>query len=253
MSRKMLLYAAPLVLLSVDGQAQVLYDGSLESTMAVQGWVGAALRIDNPFASPSMNELQSLVDSGYRLKTNRYPTEDPLHAGDFNIYAGHTWSGLTLDAAQGFTLSFTLEIKEEAHTSTNRAGYSVLVVSSDPTLSLEVAFWETRVWVYDYVIGGGEDFVQGMGVDLDTTVARNYTLEVLGTGYSLSADGEALFSGDLEDYTPRETTPDPYETPNTVFFSDNTSRAWSDTVLYRVELLTNEAEPIILVDGFESP
>lgn len=248
MTRPTLLLLGPLTLLPLTGHAQVLYDGSLGTTMIDQGWTGAALFIDNPFLFPPplVDNFATLENGAYRLDTT----------SDFDLYAGHGLNLPSLDPDQGYALSFELEIVDEDHLDTNRAGYSVLVVSSDTSRSLEVAFWEDRVWVYDYVEGAGEDFVQGTGTAFDTTVCTTYTLAVLGSGYTLSADGGELFSGQLEDYTGREFplgVPDPYETPNSIAISDNTSRGRSVTRLYRVELLEDEAPDLVLVDGFESP
>jgi hypothetical protein len=134
-------------------------------------------------------------------------------------------SPLLLDTGLGFTLDFTVRVASEAHTSPNRAGFSLLFVGNDPARSLELAFWAGEIFAYDYVAADPDRFVHGAGVLLDTTAAqRTYTLAVANQQFSLSTGGSTLISGALEDYTAQGL---PYTTPNFLFFGDNTSRGAS--------------------------
>lgn len=138
-------------------------------------------------------------------------------------------SPFTLDTAAGFSLSFDLRLASESHSSTNRAGFSILLVGSNTTHSLELAFWGSEVFAYDYVAADADRFVHGAGALLDTTASfRHYVLAVQNQLYTLSSGGSTLLSGALKDYTAQG---QPYTTPNFLFFGDDTSRAASSVEL----------------------
>jgi len=142
-------------------------------------------------------------------------------------------SPLPLDTAAGFDLTFALAVDSEAHTSANRAGYSVVVVGADPTRSLELAFWSGNVWAHDYVASDPDRFVHGLDAAHDTAPLQTYRLAVRSQGYTLSVGGATLLTGSLHDYTPGGA---PYTQPNFIFFGDDTSRGTSVTRLAQVTL-----------------
>ena len=117
-----------------------------------------------------------------------------------------------LNRALGYTLHFSGQVLRETHESRHRAGFTLLVVSDD-LLGLELAFWENEIWAQE---GGSESlFTHAEGAAFDTTAGvTEYELAVLGDVYTLSADGEAILSGMLRDYTAFEGFPDVYEEPN---------------------------------------
>jgi hypothetical protein len=138
----------------------------------------------------------------------------------------------TLNAASGYDLSFRLQIATESHTSTNRGGFSFIVIGSNTAQSLELTFWTNDVWAYTYNSG----FVHGPDFALDTTVVHDYTLQVLNTNFTLFVDGTAVLSGPLQDYLAPTA---PYQDPNTIIFGDDTTEASADVHLFNVKFITN--------------
>lgn len=69
-------------------------------------------------------------------------------------------------------------------------------------------------------------FTQAEGVTVPTTSALiTYTLAVLGDTYALSVSNTVILTGPLRDYTAFAGLIDPYETPNLIALSDNTTSA----------------------------
>ena len=144
------------------------------------------------------------------------------------------FSPVALDAHLGYSVDFSLRVLQESHANANRGGFSLLLVGSQPSQAIEIAFWTDRLFAYEYVNGA---FVQGTGALLDTqSAARSYQLQVQGGQYSLSSNGQTLFGGLLQNYTPQGL---PYTLPNLVFFGDNTSSASA-----RVELGALAISPV---------
>jgi hypothetical protein len=197
-----------------QARAVVLYDAAAGTTPAAQGWTVLA-----GGAAPS----QAVVAGEYRLDTT----------GAGVVAFGHARQQ-PLDTATGFDLAFRLRIDAEAHTSDNRAGYSVLFVGSDPSRALEIGFWSDRVWVYDFDASDPDRFVRGPSAALDTGVMRDWRLAVRNGSFSLWADGNWLLGGALRDYRAEGL---PYTVPGLLFFGDDTSRGSSVSALAQVELL----------------
>ena len=112
-----------LSLLAPTAHAQILYDASLGTTMSAQQWTGFAMPLDDPFAVRAVDESATLDDGAYRLDTT----------SDLDLHAVNRLDPSFLDADRGFALSFELQVLHETHPDTHRAGYSLLMVSSDAT------------------------------------------------------------------------------------------------------------------------
>jgi hypothetical protein len=110
--------------------------------------------------------------------------------------AGYFGLGLaTLDRQAGFTLSLTVRVANESHISGNRAGFSLIALSTDKQ-GIELGFWQDQVWAQN--VG----FTRGENSAFDTSSALvRYDLVVSGSGYALSAGGEPLLNGALRDYS----------------------------------------------------
>jgi len=134
-----------------------------------------------------------------------------------------------LDTVTGFTLQFGLRVISESTNSVNRAGFALLLQGQDQSKSLELAFLDDKVWALQYSLGSPDNgFVQGESAPLDTVSSlRNYSLTVQNNLFSLSADGQALFSGAMRDYPslPGSLGTLVYNQSNFLFFGDNTSQA----------------------------
>lgn len=195
---------------ALAAQAITIYDPALNSKPSTQGW-----------STQGFGFADSIGGGVYGFSTT----------GSLLSQAGSARTApFVLDTQAGFRLDFSLRVVSEVHNPDNqRAGFSFIVTGKDPKNALELAFWDNRVWAYDYKDG----FVPGPGKDLDTKVRRNYALVVGQQQYSFSADGATLFSGALQDYTAQVV---PYATANFLFFGDNTTRASASVELGAIQL-----------------
>lgn len=188
----------------------VLYNGALGTTPDVQG---ALLYLPQNLEDPPVETTQSWA-SGFTTLNTLTKTTD---------LAGYFTSTVTLDRQTGFALNFTTHVLSETHLNNNRAGLNVIAMSND-LQGIELGFWQNRVWAQE---GGAEPnlFTQAEGVTFDTTAITTYTLFIQGSRYALNANGNVILSGLLRDYTAFDGIFDPYETPNFIFFGDDTSSA----------------------------
>ena len=180
---------------------------------------------------------------GWSALSNGLPGTEVISAGHYLLdstgdgvssYGRGRVNATPLDTNAGFTLTFDLRVLSESHSSANRAGFSILMVGSDPTHALELAFWTNEVFTYDYVAADADKFVHGAGALLDTTASfQQYTLKVQNQNYVLSAGAATLITGALKDY--RGQGP-PYTQPNFLFFGDDTSRGAASVELGAIVL-----------------
>ena len=205
-----LLSTAQLTALQPDSpvrQTNVLYDGDLGGTPDTQGFDYLAL-------APSVT--QSFARGVTTLDTT---------AKRFDQAGYFVWDNPPLERESGYSVQFTVQLLEEAHAGPNRAGFSLLVLSSD-LQGIELGFWTDEIWAQE---GGKENlFTHAEGIAFDTTASMiAYELQILDDEYTLSADGLPVLTGPLRDYTAFEGFIDPYETPNLLFLGDDstTSRA----------------------------
>ncbi|MBW4466169.1 MAG: DUF4347 domain-containing protein [Pegethrix bostrychoides GSE-TBD4-15B] len=252
----------------IIGSTTLLYDASLNSTPDAQGWLGVTSGATVSASNGSTN-LNTLVNSG--------------------LYAGYsTVSSQPLDAVQGFVVNFSAEVLAEAiETAANkngdgkpdRAGFSIIVVSSDNTKAIELGFNQVGGQLSIFAQEDGTSqadpsqapnsptgssltlFTQAESALFTPTAGLNsYDLAVSGSTYTLYANGTAILSGKLRDYTafaPTAPIPDPYETPNLIFFGDNTTSAQANINLGSVKVTThsslpaktvNEDTPLVITD-----
>jgi hypothetical protein len=141
-----------------------------------------------------------------------------------------------LDPADGFTLSFELDLHAEDHgTNINRAGFSALIVGED-LFGIELGFWTSEIWSQTLV---GDQFRRGDGIAYDTTIGTIlYDLTISGGDFFLFADGVEIFTGATRDYSAGSAFPDPYEVPSNLFLGDDTGSAGADFTLGRITLTT---------------
>ena len=225
-------FVLPALLVSSGCQpvlGQVLYDGSLGTAPARQGW--ATVSFPLPLATP-------VEDSAVRLDTLAL-------AGELSGFSRTAPSPLVL--TNGFRALFTLRLHEESHNTPDRAGLSVIVLGHDKR-GLELAFWPDRVWAQS----DAPMFKHAEEALFDTTAGFvAYELAFGATGYTLRADGKDLLAGPVRDYTPFVGTFDPYETPDFLFIGDDTTSAKAAFSLRRVEVTVNPpAQPLL---GFSLP
>lgn len=218
--------ALALALVGGTAQAATLYDASLGTAPTAQGWL--ALSLGGTVSAATASGVHSLdTASGTAPQFGYSPLFGPL-----------------LDTDAGFQLSLRLQVLAETHSSPNRAGYSLVMVGSDPSRALELSFWTDRVWAQGVSATDPDRLVHAEEAVFNTSTGLvDYLLTVQGAQYSLSADGAPLLSGALRDYRSEGF---PYTVPNFLFLGDNSSRGTAVTALARVgiEPLPAAAAPV---------
>jgi hypothetical protein len=183
-------------------QAQTLYNSGLGTLPQSQGWLFGAEGI----------YTDTLANNSVLLDTSATTATE----------AGWTFASTPdLNRSNGFTLLFTGMLNAETHTSTNRAGFSIIVLGDD-TNGIELGFWTNTVFAQS----DSPLFTQAENVGFSTTGSFvNYALTMLPTNYILLANGAPILSGPVRNYTAFTGFPNPYRTPNFIFFGDDTSSA----------------------------
>jgi len=123
-----------------------------------------------------------------------------------------------LDRTLGYTLSFGVQIASQTNISNNRAGFSVIALSSD-LQGIELGFWETEIFAQNVGFTHAEGNTSVLGL---TSALTNYDLTILNNSYSLSTNGSEILTGSLRNYSPAGFI---YNSPNFVFLGDNTTSA----------------------------
>lgn len=196
------------------GAVTVLYEGSLNTgTPDTQGF----LYLTNPLLG--VHATQSFTTPVTTLDTTLQMSD---YAGYFAVPVLYP----PLDRVGGYQVLFTVQVMTETHISRNRAGFSLLVMSSDKR-GIELGFWADEIWAQEG--GASQPFTHAEGTTFTTTAdLTSYRLSVLGNSYTLAADGSTVLSGTLRDYTLAPPPPlllNPYNTPNLIFLGDDTSSA----------------------------
>ncbi|MEM8806347.1 MAG: hypothetical protein AAGF01_10010 [Cyanobacteria bacterium P01_G01_bin.38] len=163
-----------------------------------------------------------------------------------------------LDAEKGFTLTFDLEINEEL-SDINRAGFSLIVISNDRTKGIEIGFKEEgtnsdRVFAQNANLNATNTAGEDSSASLEIKNTNQYSLTFSDNGYQLKANNTLLLQGALRDYSfdptnsepPFPTSVNPYETPNFVFFGDNTDQGYADLTLGRISVDVEDTSPPVV-------
>lgn len=220
------------------GGSVLLYDGTLATTPAAQGWSSVV----PPFTSETLSAGGVTLDTSFANATQAGYARAPLFG-----------NGVTLDSVAGLRLSFTVKLASETHANDNRAGFSVIVLDSAHR-GVELGFWTDHIFAQD-LIGGS--FVQAAAperIDRDTTGLVNYTVLVHGGTYTLSANGAQSFSGALRDYSSSGVSVlgvQVYAQPNFLFFGDDTSSAAARMSLQSVAVapVPEPSQAMLLLTG----
>lgn len=200
--------------------AGVLYDGSLLTTPAAQGW------LYNLPAIPTISGSISTAAGGTTLNTTGINSQR-------NGWSTYTYANATptlvnpalpsLDCASGFSILLALQLTAESHASTDRSGVSLIVLDANHR-GIELEFWTDTVWAQS----ASPLFTHGEQAALDTTRPRQYELQASGNVYRLLADDVQVLTGDIRDYSawsPPSGQPNLYALPNFIFLGDNTTSA----------------------------
>lgn len=210
------LLSVPLALLVTPAFGALLYDpasGQMPHQLGTGPW--NYLQQVEPFTfSSGVTSPVSAEVSGGRLN---------FDTTGGSVRAGWSTSPGPMNRASGYTLSFGLQILTETTGSDNRAGFSVIALSSD-LQGIELAFWDSEVWAQNTGFTHGE----GSSAFSPASALINYDLTIQGSTYTLKANDTPVLAGSLRDYSGGGT---PYTTPNFVFFGDNTFSAAAEADL----------------------
>ncbi len=192
--------------------ATVLYDGSLGTLPSAQGFF-----------------YQDLPGGIVPVAVGGATTLDTTPLGDVSMSGFFRLSPVPLDSSLGYVLSFSVDIRAESHTNSERAGFSVIAVGSNVApgvpSSIEIGFQDGRVFSQNDTPLFGNPAAESSAFDPVGVGFVDYDLVVLGSSYELFADNTSILAGSLRDYTAFAGILDPYETPNFIFFGDNTTSA----------------------------
>lgn len=220
--------------LAASAHATVIYDGSLGTSVPSQGWLGYG----------EFNGSGSVTVAGGATRVSTLTSNSVFAGFSTDILVGFTPTRVNpafpvLNAATGFTVRFDLRMHASESPTIDRAGFSLTVVSSVTSKAIELAFPVGSVFAQE---GGTAPqlFTAAESAELDNSSRLvRYDLAVLGSEYTLYADGASLLTGTLRNYT-AFTTPsplNPYRTASFLAFADNTSSARGDWSLSYAEVL----------------
>lgn len=225
MSKLLPLFLLCALIVPAAATTVTLYDASLNTGPVSQGWGFATLPLMGPYPTGSLS------GGAYQFSTTAGST---IRAGFFQVFA----VPFVLDPAYGFRYRVDMKVNSESHSSTDRAGFSIIALSN--TLAgIELGFWEDEIWAQS---GPAFKHAEGKSFNTKSAITR-YELTVKGTGYSLTADGAPLLAGSLRDYSSFGA---PYNAKNFLFFGDNTTSA-NASVAVRYISLTQIPEPGMLL------
>lgn len=241
------------LLLLSTAKASALYNGSTgtppNNRPANQGWLYVA---KNPFLSTGTSTQTSDVAGTVFNSTSNN-----------NIESGYGWTATPLNASAGYNLRFDLQLLQEFRNASNdptnpadlngdgkddRAGLSIIVVSSNTTKAIELGFFVDRIWAQEGGATRPPRFTQAEGAAFDTrTNVNQYDLSILGDNYFLYTNGNyttPLLTGLLRDYTAEVVPINPYTTSNTIFIGDNTTAASAEFRLNQVAYSPSAIVPV---------
>ena len=203
--------------------AIVLFDDTLGTLPSQQPWLLHA----------GFGIAEQTTPAGVRLTSS-----GPGQGGysNYALFAPKNPNFPVLDRNRGFTLELELQLIAEAHSSPNRAGFSVILLGSD-SKGIEIGFWEDEVWAQD----DNPLFVKGETASFDTQSEEVlYAISILADRYSVAANNVEILSGDVRDYGSFGL---PYTLPNFLFVGDDTTSAQSDSNLGRIQLSQTISTP----------
>lgn len=215
--------------------AGVLYSGVGLPTS--QGWTYGTHAPGALVPTPWGGAAQTELSPGVRLDTT----------ADRGGYAGYfrQLPGGTLDRSGGFAVDFSVAVVSETNVGTPRAGFSVLVLTSDAK-GIEIGFNNHQVFAQN-----GDFATFGESATWDPSALTAYRLVVSGEGYTLLAGGTPLLSGLLRSYTPGLSPfAAVYQQQDLLFLGDNTSQAMGIVELASVSVIPEPGVlPVLVMAG----
>ncbi|MEG5083409.1 DUF4347 domain-containing protein, partial [Microcoleus sp. AT8-B4] len=172
--------------------------------------------------------------AGYAGYTNYLYSPPPLGTGTFTQLNP---SFPALDRTNGYSVSFRVAVTTETSLSDDRAGFSIIAISSDGQNGIELGFTNRNPGLNGSIFAQQDTplFTRGVNAPVNISTATDYKLVVQGSTYTLFAGGIAipvLTNQPLRNYTafnPGNSEPalpfNPYTQPNFLFFGDATDQA----------------------------
>ncbi|MEG4517777.1 MULTISPECIES: DUF4347 domain-containing protein, partial [unclassified Microcoleus] len=224
-----------------------------DGTQLAYGELPAALPFANGAFSPNTGINTATVsfpasNAGYAGYTNYIYSSSPAPAGTFSLL-NPTFPAL--NRTNGYSVSFRVAVTAENSNSNNRAGFSIIAISSDGQNGIELGFTNGNLGANGGIFaqnGGASPtlFTRGENAPFNISNATDYKLVVQGSTYSLFAGGAAipgLTNQPLRNYTAfdeKASQPplpyDPYSQPNFLFFGDATDQASATFTLGRISV-----------------
>jgi hypothetical protein len=237
---------------SASALTTVLYNGAIgtppNNRPGNQSWLYVPSR---SFTPPVSTQTSDSLGTVFNSTSN------------INIESGYGWTATPLNSVAGYNLRFDLQLLQEFRNlptdpnpadingdgKDDRAGLSIIAVSSDVTKSIELGFFVDQIWVQEGGATRPPRFTQAEGVTFDTRTSVNqYDLSVLGNTYYLYANGNyvtPLLTGNLRDYSAEVLPPpNPYISPNSIFVGDNTTAASAQFRINQVTFTDSAITPI---------
>jgi Domain of unknown function (DUF4347)/Bacterial Ig domain/RTX calcium-binding nonapeptide repeat (4 copies) len=169
---------------------------------------------------------------GYAGYTNYLYSPPPLGAGTFSQLNP---SFPALNLTNGYSVSFNVAVTAETSLTDNRAGFSIIAISSDAPKGIELGFTNRNLGPNGGIFAQLDNplFTRGESANFNISNATDYKLVVRGTTYSLFAGGTPLLTnqslrnyGTFDPLTSQPALPfNPYTQPNFLFFGDDTDQA----------------------------
>ncbi|MEG3895802.1 DUF4347 domain-containing protein, partial [Microcoleus sp. SVA1_B6] len=142
-----------------------------------------------------------------------------------------------LNRTNGYSVSFNVAVTAETSNSDDRAGFSIIAISSDGQNGIELGFTNRNLGLNGGIFAQQDTslFTRGVNANVNISTATDYKLVVQGNTYTLFAGPTAipnLTNQPLRNYTafnPATSQPalpyNPYSQPNFLFFGDATDQA----------------------------
>ena len=211
-----LLISCLLTSMTVHAETHVLYDGALGTLPSTQGWLYG----DTPlFSSDATQAMTGNTPNSVNMDSTTTITDSSGYFSDaLPLLSPHPNLPI-LNRNQGYHVNFGLEVLSETHVNNDRAGFSIIALSSD-NIGIEMAFWENEIWAQH---DGDPLFTHGEKITHTTTVQTLYDLFIFNNNYELRADDNLILTGLLRDYSAHSNAI--YSKTNFLFFGDDTSSA----------------------------
>ncbi|MBC8105670.1 MAG: hypothetical protein H7Z14_03700 [Anaerolineae bacterium] len=165
-SRLFVLTTLLITLLGSRAHALDLYNGALGTTPDQQGWL--KFNTDGASTPTTAGNKTTFDTSAAQSERGGF--------SNYNLIFPVNVAFPPLDRATGYTVSLDMKVLAESHSSNNRSGVGLIVLSSD-LFGIELEFWSNEIWVQS-----GADFLHAEGAAVNTTSANTtYDLVVHGS------------------------------------------------------------------------